>query len=180
MVARSQRRFDALTIQYAEISKELQTFIDWRHNVLSRYAVIVGAIIVAANTFYKAHPSGELLLKVGLFLSGVLCSMVAIGMDVRNTQIILHCYDAGCIVEDEMHRRYGTPAGSGIVSRLDSKHPVAKETAPSKGKWLDRVGWNPGFRYRRIMVMVYGAGVVGFTLAAIVACLRGGWPPKWF
>jgi hypothetical protein len=97
-----QRHPDLIAIQYAATKELLYVFFEWRHKVLTRYLIGVGAIgafIIWSHG--TARPS--LWLRLAPFVAGVAFSLLIAMMDRVNQRILNMCYDNGKALEETMY-----------------------------------------------------------------------------
>lgn len=128
--------------QQLELTHDLiGTFYEWRHKVLIRYAVVVGAIVYASRS---ANNNFELALAYAV---GSGASVAAVILDQVNTDMIRIGYKTGTDVEQAL----GITDKAGIVGSQDSRAKL-ETTIP---QWRS---------YLFVLRIIYLAGAVTFAL----------------
>lgn len=163
--------FDETVRQQIGLTSDLlHTFLDWRHKVMTRFAVVVAAIIIGINHLYEVNAPDWLI--VAAHLAGAGMSFSALLMDRTNQRVLHGCYRTGTSLEDSV----GVP---GVFHQLEcifvkrrdwhscdhlpnpQIEAVFREESPKVLFW--RIA-----QYRKILFVVYSGATLAFTAAAIV------------
>lgn len=86
--------------QYEETGKLLNTFLDWRHKVMTRFFIALSAIFISIQWMYTNE-----VLKKFIFLPlliGAIFSLVIACMDMVNQRILNTCYELGREIEEKL------------------------------------------------------------------------------
>ncbi len=89
-------------MEYQELAKLMHVFFDWRHKILARFMLMVGAVLLSAQ--WLVTNSLQNYVAVPLFI-GAGASVLALFMDRVNQRIIRMCYESGESLEQKIFGR---------------------------------------------------------------------------
>ena len=95
-----QKRYNALLQQHDQVVRMISDFYEWRHKILTRYAIVLAALGVAAgwvNRSIRLEDRREVLLV--LIGALVVASVVALLMDCATQNVLRELYDVGTSIE---------------------------------------------------------------------------------
>jgi hypothetical protein len=96
----------ALELQYAQVSLLMHTFLEWRHKIMTRYAISVGGLGLAIKLVsgLTKHVKYQLIPMA----AGAILSLLAAALDHVHQRILWETYQVGEEIESELNRVAGT------------------------------------------------------------------------
>jgi hypothetical protein len=125
----------------------LHEFLEWRHKVMTRYVVVIGALLAGIRWLYVDHAAT--VVKVLAFATGAGISVVAFRLDRVNQDVIEICYERG----EEVEKQLGIAESARLFRGLREHFVTGKPTRS----------------YRRVLQTVYVTIAVAFCAAAVTA-----------
>ncbi len=94
-----------LRAMYQEISENMRFLVDWRYKSISRYIIVLGALLTASGySFMPDNIIPDYILEfkyVPFFLISVI-SLIFLKLETRNNEILRTIFDTGAKLEEKM------------------------------------------------------------------------------
>jgi hypothetical protein len=137
---------DRLRQQFDAHAAMLHTFYEWRHKIMTRFAVSIAAVILGLRWAYGPD-AGESALAVEtvravLLAIGAVLSLGAAILDVVNQRIINNCYQQGSRIEKLM--------------KVEDYGLFQSLAALFRPPWMS---------YRVVLRVIYGGSAASFGIA---------------
>jgi hypothetical protein len=150
----------SLRQQHDAFAKLLLEFYEWRHKIMTRFAVVIGALVVAVRSL--TNDGGPPLLVVATLIAGAIFCGITTLMDRINQDIIELCYRHGREVELQLGMDQ-----VGLFHGLQKRFEKRPTPAFSVAEWLSQ---RKLLTYRFLLRVLYlSCGATALGIAAFIA-----------
>lgn len=195
-------RTEALRQQLTLTWELVQTFFDWRHKVMTRFAVATAAVLLA--TRYLRDTDAGWKPKLLVHAIGFVVAIAALAMDRANQRVLYACYANGVALEDRLRapgvfhhleQLFWPPANPGgrfaragrklrdVGRRITRRQPIdardrhrcrlqAGRDVEDHARSAPPVLFGSGAQYRLILVGLYGFFAAAFFAFGLAEAWR--------